>query len=66
MVNVAEIPEYDAIRRRLQSELLDYLSATGDPRLEEDGFDFDRAKCYWSGRWFPRQTPDLFTRRPRP
>ncbi len=66
MVNVAEVPEYDAIRRRLQQELLDYLSETGDPRLEEDGFDFDSAKCYWSGRWFPRDTPDVFTKRPRP
>ncbi len=66
MVNVAHIPEYDRIRRRLQSELLEYLSATGDPRLEEDGFDFDRAECYWSGRWFPRQSPNVFTRRPRP
>ncbi|MFO8080950.1 MAG: hypothetical protein R6V07_11670, partial [Armatimonadota bacterium] len=42
------------------------LSAMGDPRLEEDGFDFDQAECYWSGRWFPRQSPNVFTRRPRP
>jgi len=65
MVNVAGVREYDRIRRRLQGELLEYLSATGDPRLEEDGFDFDRVKCYWNGRWFPRQTPDVFTKRPR-
>ncbi|MBD3293208.1 MAG: sulfatase-like hydrolase/transferase [Armatimonadia bacterium] len=66
MVNVAGVPEYNAIRRRLQGELLDYLAATGDPRLDEDGFDFDRAECYWNGRWFPRQYPEVFTRRPTP
>jgi len=66
MVNVAAVPEYETIRRRLQGELLEYLAATGDPRLEQGGFDFDRAKCYWDGRWFPRRYPEVFTRRPRP
>jgi arylsulfatase A-like enzyme len=66
MVNVAQIPEYDAVRRRLQRELLDYLAATGDPRLEEDGFDFDRAKCFWQGQPRPRAYPGVFTKRPRP
>ena len=66
MVNVAAIREYDGIRRRLQGELLEYLAATGDPRLDEDGFDFDRAECYWNGRWFPSDYPEVFNRRPRP
>ena len=66
MVNVAAVPEYGAIRRRLQGELLDYLAQTGDPRLEEHGFDFDRVKCYWNGRWFPRPYPKVFSKRPRP
>lgn len=64
MTNVAHLPEYDQVRRRLQRELLSYLSATGDPRLTGD-FDFDAAQCYWSGRWFPRRTPEVFTRRRR-
>ncbi|MFP4248921.1 MAG: sulfatase [Armatimonadota bacterium] len=66
MVNVAAIPEYDAIRRRLQGELLAYLAETGDPRLEENGFDFDRVRYYARGGGRQGAYPDVFTQRPRP
>lgn len=67
MVNVAALPEYRALRRRLQAELLDHLSATGDPRLDREGFDFDRVQYHNPNvRGKPRETPPVFTRRPRP
>lgn len=66
MLNVARVPEYNRIRRRLQGELLHYLTRTGDPRLDEDGFDFDRAECYLRSRSAPPSNPNVFTKRPRP
>ena len=62
MTNVAGVREYEAVRRRLLGELEGYLSATRDPRLTGE-FDFDRAPCFWNGRWFPRPYPEVFTGR---
>ncbi|MGC9319871.1 MAG: sulfatase family protein [Armatimonadota bacterium] len=66
MVNVADLPEYDEVRRRLWGELESYLAATGDPRLEDDGFDFDAQEYFGGGAWVPRRQAEVFSRRPRP
>ncbi len=64
MTNVAQVREYEGVRRRMLAELETYLSATRDPRLTGE-FDFDRAYCFWNGRWFPRSCPQVFTGRSR-
>ena len=64
MSNVAGAREYREVRRRLLGELEGYLAATRDPRLTGE-FDFDRAPCFWDGRWFPRRYPQVFSGRRR-
>ena len=64
MTNLAALPEYDAIRRRMRDELMTYLSATGDPRLSGD-FDFDAQVYYGDALWLPRPQPAVFNPRPK-
>ena len=42
MVNVADDPDYEDVRSRLWTRLLDTLTATGDPRVHGDGKTFER------------------------
>ena len=40
--NVANSPEYAAVKRQLSERLTDVLTSTGDPRVTGDGTQFDR------------------------
>ena len=46
LVNVAERPEYAAVRRELGQKLLAELKATQDPRVLGGGEQFDRYPYY--------------------
>jgi len=59
MVNLAGLPEYDEVRRRMLGELEHHLSVTGDPRLSGD-FDFDAQTYYGASTWAPRPMPKVF------
>ncbi len=49
MRNMAGKPEFDAVRERLRSQLLEELRRTGDPRVLGDGSTFDKPP-YAGGR----------------
>ena len=43
LVNVAEQPEYAAVRKELSDRLMSVLTSTGDPRVTGDGQTFEKA-----------------------
>jgi len=52
--NLADDPKFAAVRERLGSELDSYLSATGDPRMTDDGDVFETYRRYSPIRSFPK------------
>jgi N-sulfoglucosamine sulfohydrolase len=43
MINVASDPAYEAIRKELEERLMQELTSTGDPRVQNDGKFYETA-----------------------
>jgi len=53
LVNLADNPEYEEIREKLASQLLEQLKLTGDPRVMGQGDQFEEHPYYGSGPRHP-------------
>ena len=56
--NLADDPEFEAVRNRLRKEMDDTLRQTGDPRILDGGAVYDAYKRYSHMRTFPPPSSD--------